>query len=76
MNLQYISDSAGETTGVFIPINEWNELKDRYKDLEEEEVSIPQWHVDIVRDRLNVHETNPNEIIDFRKAMADLAKEF
>ncbi len=27
MSIQFISDSKGVTTGVFIPISEWNELK-------------------------------------------------
>lgn len=38
MNLQYISDSKGQTTGVFIPINEWEGLKSKFKGLEEEEL--------------------------------------
>jgi hypothetical protein len=36
MNLQYISDSNGKTTGVFIPINEWNLLKSKFEGLENE----------------------------------------
>ncbi|MBN1927013.1 MAG: hypothetical protein JW798_14365 [Prolixibacteraceae bacterium] len=38
MNLQYISDSNGQTTGVFIPINEWEGLKEKFKGLEDEEL--------------------------------------
>jgi guanylate kinase len=38
MNLQYILDSRGKTTGVFIPIQEWEGLKARLKGLEEEEL--------------------------------------
>lgn len=38
MNLQYISDSRGKTTGVFIPIQEWEGLKSKFKGLEEEEL--------------------------------------
>lgn len=38
MNLQYISDNKGKTTGVFIPIQEWEDLKSKYKELEEEEI--------------------------------------
>jgi hypothetical protein len=34
MRLQVIQDSKGKTTGVFIPINDWNDLKKQYKDLE------------------------------------------
>jgi hypothetical protein len=29
MNLQYISDHKGEVTGVFIPINEWEPLREK-----------------------------------------------
>jgi len=38
MNLQYISDYRGKTTGVFIPIQEWENLKTKFKGLEEEEL--------------------------------------
>lgn len=34
MRLQVIQDGRGKTTGVYIPINEWKELKKQYKDLE------------------------------------------
>ena len=52
MNLQYISDSTGQTTGVFIPIKEWNELKNKFKGIEQEEITIPDWHTQEVRKRL------------------------
>ncbi len=38
MNLQYISDNKGKTTGVFIPIQEWEDLKSKFKGLEEMEL--------------------------------------
>jgi len=38
MNLQYISDNRGKTTGVFIPIQEWEGLKSKFIGLEEEEL--------------------------------------
>ena len=34
MKLQIIQDSKGNTTGIYIPITEWKELKKQYKDLE------------------------------------------
>ena len=37
MNLQYISDYRGKTTGVFIPIQEWESLKSKFHGLEDEE---------------------------------------
>lgn len=41
MKLQVIQDSKGKATGVFIPINEWKELKKQYKDLEVLEYEEP-----------------------------------
>ena len=33
MRLQIIQDSKGKATGVFIPINDWQQLKKQHKDL-------------------------------------------
>ncbi|MBX2924786.1 MAG: hypothetical protein KF746_21475 [Chitinophagaceae bacterium] len=41
MRLQVIQDSNGKATGVYIPINEWKELKKRYRDLEALEYEEP-----------------------------------
>jgi hypothetical protein len=75
MNLQYISDSKGETAGVFIPIKEWNELKNKYKGIEFEEIDFPSWHKDIVSKRLHKYEKNPNDISDFDFAMDEIEKD-
>ncbi len=75
MNLQYISDSTGKTTGVFIPIKEWNELKSKYKGIEQEETDIPLWHIDVVRERLDNYKKNPDQAFDFDNAMDDIEKE-
>ncbi|CAN5274234.1 hypothetical protein BH09BAC6_BH09BAC6_09000 [soil metagenome] len=75
MNLQFISDSKGETTGVFIPINEWNELKSKFKGIEQEETTIPDAHKDIVRRRLADYQRNPGQAMDFDEVMDDIEKE-
>ena len=41
MKLQVIQDGEGNATGVYIPINEWEELKKQYKDLESLEYYEP-----------------------------------
>ncbi len=38
MKLQYISDDKGKTTGVFIPIKEWEGLKAKFKGIEDVEL--------------------------------------
>lgn len=75
MNIQYISDGSGQTTGVFIPINEWNQLKSKYKGIEQEETEIPEWHKKIVRQRLEDYKQNPDSAIDFDSAIDDIDKE-
>lgn len=74
MSLQFISDSTGETTGVFIPIKEWNELKDKFKGIEQEEIYIPEWHKNIVRERLTEYKKDPGQAMDFDAAMDDIEK--
>jgi hypothetical protein len=73
MNLQYISDDTGKTTGVFIPISEWNELKNRFKDIEN--INIPKWQIKEVRKRLDNHQDNPEQALDFEQAMDDIEKD-
>lgn len=75
MNLQFISDSKGQTTGVFIPINEWNELKRKYKGLDQDEMEIPSWHMDIVMERIADYEKNPDQALDFEKTMDEIENE-
>ena len=41
MTAQYIRDSKGQKTGVFIPIEEWERLKKIFKELEQESVEEP-----------------------------------
>ena len=72
MNLQYNSDNKGKTTGVFIPISDWNELKNRYRDIEQ--MDIPDWQIDEVRERLEDYKKNPEEALDFDTAMDVIEK--
>lgn len=75
MNLQFISDSSGKTTGVFIPIKEWNDLKAKFKGIEQEEIDIPAWHMDEVKKRLDDHKKNPDQASGFDAAVDDIEKE-
>lgn len=72
MNLQFISDSIGETTGVYIPIKEWNEMKLKFKELEREETQIPEWHQEVVKQRLADYKSQPEQALDFDTAMDDI----
>lgn len=71
MNVQYITDSKGETTGVFIPISDWIGLKSKYGEFNEESV-IPEFHKEIVRSRISEYENNPAIGLDFDSVLVDL----
>lgn len=75
MNLQYISDNTGKTTGVFIPISEWNELKSKYKGIDQEQIDIPAWQMEEVRKRLQDYRNEPGQALDFDAAMEDIEKD-
>ncbi|MEZ4906183.1 MAG: addiction module protein [Saprospiraceae bacterium] len=72
MNLQYISDNKGKTTGVFIPIEEWNELRAKYKGIENEEIEIPDWQKKEVDDRIRRYKSNIDNAMDFNEAMNEI----
>ena len=72
MNVQYISDNTGKTTGVYIPISDWNELKNKFSGIEQ--LDIPVGQSDEVRRRLKTYEDSPEHAIDFECAMADIEK--
>ena len=73
MTLQFIHDNKGKTTGLFIPIEEWNVLKSKYSDIEDEVVStIPEWQKEIVIKRLNDYKQNKVQALDFDTVMEDI----
>ena len=65
MQLQYISDNQGHTMAVQlqIPIEDWNELKKKYAEFEEEEraatIAVPEWQIKLGRQEVEsvVNET-------------------
>ncbi|MVN20538.1 addiction module protein [Mucilaginibacter arboris] len=75
MSLQYISDNTGKTTGVFIPISEWNELKSKYKGIEQEHTDIPVWQMEEAGKRLQDYRNEPTQALDFDAAMEDIEKD-
>jgi hypothetical protein len=75
MNLQYITDSNGQTTGVVIPIEEWNELKTKYQDIDGGNIKVPEWHKGIVQERMENYRKNPNQDMDFDAAIRDIERD-
>ena len=79
MNLQYISDNKGKTTGVYIPINDWEYLKNKYKEIEREEketFEVPEWHKEIVRQRLKEHRNNPDDVANWEDVQKEIEEKY
>lgn len=62
MSTQIIQDHNGLPTGVFIPIEDWENLKRNYPNIEKVNEDLPQWQKDILDIRLA--DLNNNEKIE------------
>jgi hypothetical protein len=79
MNLQYISDNKGKKTGVFIPIHDWEYLKNKYKEIEQEEkdsFEVPEWHKEIVRQRLNEYRNDPDNVLVWNDLQKEIEQKY
>jgi hypothetical protein len=74
MSIQFITDSSGKNTGVYIPIEQWKRLKSKFRELEDEEIDIPEWHKVELDKRLESYSNNPDDVIDTETALDELAK--
>ncbi len=78
MTLQFIHDNKGNTTGVFIAIEEWQSLKSKYADLQIEEAQnvteLSGWQKQIIDERLSDYYKNPTDVTDFGKTIDDIEK--
>jgi len=75
MNLQYISDNKGNIIGVFIPLHDWNNLKKKYKEIDQDErdaSEITEWHKKIVSQRLKDYQDNPDNVLDWDHVQKDI----
>jgi hypothetical protein len=79
MNLQYISDNKGKTTGVFIPIHDWEYLKNKYKEIDHEEkhsFEIPAWHKEIVLERLDEYRKDQENVLDWEHVRKEIEEKY
>lgn len=76
MTLQFVHDNRGNTTGVFIPIEEWQFLKTKYSDLQKEEAEniseLAPWQKQIIDERLNDYHKNSKDVVDFDKTIDEI----
>jgi hypothetical protein len=78
MTLQFIHDTKGNTTGVFIPIEEWQSLKTKYSELQKAEAEnvgeLAKWQKQIVSERLSDYYKDTKDVADFDSTIDDIEK--
>jgi len=79
MNLQYIADKSGHTTAVQIqiPIEDWDILKKKYKELEDEEnamFSAPDWQIELGKKELRNIASGNTELMEWSEARKQYKK--
>lgn len=79
MTLQFIRDNKGNTTGVFIPIEDWQMLKEKYIGLENVEgqnsYDLAPWQTQILEERLSDYYKNPEDVADFDQTLDEIRKD-
>ena len=63
---------------VFIPKDDWQSLKEKYTDLEQEEtkqvVNLSNWQKQLIDARLNIYNSNLNDVSDFNETLNEIEK--
>jgi hypothetical protein len=62
MRLQVIQDGQGKETGVFIPMNDWQLIKNSYPDIETIDKDLPEWEKELIDQRLDAIRKTPGRI--------------
>jgi hypothetical protein len=77
--LQFIHDKEGNTTGVYIPIEEWQSLTSKYLELQKAEsdnsMELADWQKQVIDQRLSAYESNPEDVFDFDQTLDDIERE-
>jgi hypothetical protein len=74
MVLQYIHDTKGNTTGVFIPIEEWKKIKHQYPDVDDLNKYLPKWEKDFIDNRLEKIDKNPERLQPIENLFEELKR--
>jgi len=65
---QYTYDNNGNPIGVFIPINEWNIITEKYADIED----VPEWEKQLIDQRLDYINIHPHRLIPIEDFIQEL----
>jgi hypothetical protein len=71
MTPQYTYDSNGNPIGVFIPINDWNSITERYSGIED----VPECEKNIIDQRLNFIKSHPDQLVRIDDFIGELDRD-
>ena len=74
MKLQILQDNFGNQTGVYVPMEDWNLIKQQYPDIETIEEDLPQWEIDLIDSRLSLIEQFPERLLPIESLFAELKR--
>jgi hypothetical protein len=74
MKTQIIQDHNGLPTGVFIPIEDWEIIKNEYPNIEATEKELEQWEKDSIDQRLVEIEKNPERLQPIENLFKELKR--
>lgn len=71
MTPQFTYDNKGNVIGVFLPIEDWNQLKKNLPAADE----LPQWQKDILDHRMMLIQQNSGNVMPLEDFIAEMEKE-
>ena len=75
MSLQYLSDENGQVVAVQLPINEWEQLKRKYPDLEASNYMLLDWQKQLIDLRLQSISEDPSRLLPIDSLIEELDRE-
>jgi hypothetical protein len=72
MSLQYLSNQQGQIIAVQVPIQEWELLVSKYPDIDSGAKVLADWQKELIDNRLEAIEKNPERILPIDGLMAEL----
>ena len=77
MRTQVIQDYNGLPTGVFISIQDWENIKKQYPNIEQVDLhnDIPQWQKNEAISSLEIYKSNSKSALDFDQVIDEIEKD-
>jgi len=76
MKIKYIKDQKGKTTDVVLSLKDWESIKTSFPDIEEITDNIPNWHKEILDQRLENIQRYPENVVTWDSVQEEIKKKY